>query len=91
MINSLKNSTGDRIKSVMSNVFALSVEKINDDASQDSLEAWDSLKHMNLIVALEEEFGIEFDEDDIGELLNYKLIKIIILEKKKVTFDPNHS
>jgi len=33
------------------------------------------LKHMNLIVALEEEFGVTFSEDEIVEMLNYKLIK----------------
>ena len=35
---------------------------------------------MNIIVGLEEEFDIEFDADEIGNLLNYELIRIYILE-----------
>jgi len=41
---------------------------------------WDSLKHMNLIVGLEEEFDIEFNDEDIGSLLNLKLIKLFVEE-----------
>jgi acyl carrier protein len=35
---------------------------------------------MNLIVALEEEFGIEFDDNDIENLLNFQLINLTIKE-----------
>ena len=58
-------SIEDRIKSVMSSVFHVPVEKIKDDASPDTIESWDSLKHMNLIVALEEEFRTEFNDNEI--------------------------
>ena len=50
-----------RIKTVMSAVFNLDVNTISRISSPDNIENWDSLKHMNLIIALEEEFGIEFD------------------------------
>jgi len=33
---------------------------------------------MNLIVALEEEFGVEFDDNDIENLLNFQLINLTI-------------
>ncbi len=68
----------DRIKSVMSAVFEIPVEKIKDDSSPGTIESWDSLKHMNLVVALEEEFGITFDDQQIYEMLNYSLILNII-------------
>lgn len=71
----------ERIKEVMSSVFEIDVESINDNSSADNIELWDSLRHMNLILALEEEFGIELSDDDIGQILNFKLIKLIISEK----------
>jgi acyl carrier protein len=55
----------NRIKKVMSDVFDIDIESINNDSSPDNIENWDSLKHMNLIVALEEEFEIEFDDEAI--------------------------
>ena len=68
----------DRIKNVMAAVFEVSVDKIKDNASPDTIESWDSLKHMNLIIALEEEFDVEFSESETVELLSYKLISIIL-------------
>jgi acyl carrier protein len=64
-----------RIKSVMASVFTCDVSEIGENASPDTIEQWDSLKHMNLIVSLEEEFGVTFSEDEIVEMLNYKLIR----------------
>ena len=70
----------NRIKKVMSEVLDINIEEITDSTSPDLIESWDSLKHMNLIVALEEEFSIEFRDDDLENLLNFKLIKITIEE-----------
>jgi acyl carrier protein len=64
----------DRIKKVMSNVFNIDVDTINNESSPDNIENWDSLKHMNLIVALEEEFNLEFSDDEVIEIMNYKLV-----------------
>ncbi len=71
----------NKIKEIMASVFGVEVSKINEDTSPDTLEEWDSLKHMNLVVALEEEFNIEFEGDEIAELLNFKLFIITIKDK----------
>ena len=36
---------------------------------------------MNMVVALEEEFNVQFTDDDITELINMKLIIAVLLEK----------
>ena len=71
-----------RIKKVMSEVFDLDVNTINSSSSPDNIDSWDSLKHMNLIVALEEEFGVEFDDQEIVDSMNYALILNIVSGKK---------
>jgi acyl carrier protein len=70
----------NRIKKVMGNVFSIDENSINNESSPDSIESWDSLKHMNLLVALEEEFNVEFDDDSLESLLNFKLIYLTIKE-----------
>ena len=70
-----------RIRLIMSEVLDIKEDKINDDSSTSSLDEWDSMNHMNLIVALEEEFKCEFDEDDIENMISFKIIKTTI-EKK---------
>ncbi len=64
----------DRIKKVMSEVLGLDIAKINKDTSVDTVDTWDSLRQMNLIVALEDEFDFEFDEDEMTELTGFTII-----------------
>jgi acyl carrier protein len=67
-----------KIKQVMSAVFEVPFESITDDASSDNIENWDSLRHLNLILALEEEFGVSIPDEEVGNLVNYKLIELVI-------------
>ena len=75
------NKIEERIKNVMSAVFEIPANKIGEESSPDNIESWDSLKHMNIVVALEEEFNVQFTDDEIIELINMKLIMVIIREK----------
>ena len=70
-----------KLKNVFSVVFELDPTFINENSSPDNIDNWDSLKHMMLISALEEEFDIQFSDQEMLELLNYKLIKHILTEK----------
>ena len=67
----------------MSVVFEMPIDQIKDDSSPDNIGTWDSLKHINLALALEEEFDIEFTDEEIIELVNMKLILIVIEERLK--------
>ncbi len=78
----MSNNIQEQIKNIMSTVLDVSLDKINSNSSPDTIESWDSLKHMNLIISLEEEFNITFTDDEIFESMNYKLIEAIIIEKK---------
>ena len=73
-----------RVKKIMSIIFSTSIENIDDNASDETIKGWDSIAHINLTVALEEEFGIQFEVSDIPELITYKeiLAKIKDLESR---------
>ena len=75
----MNNNIEDRIKNIMSVVFEISIQEINDKSSKDTITSWDSLKHMNLVLSLEEEFEVEFSESEIPEITNYRAIKEVIL------------
>ena len=64
----------------MSVVFEIPLESISDDASSDNIENWDSLRHLNLILALEEEFGVSIPDEEVGNLVNFRLIELTINE-----------
>jgi acyl carrier protein len=69
-----------RLKQVLANVFGEDSESINDESSMDTIENWDSLRHLNLILALEEEFEVSFDEEETVIIVSYLLIKTVLKE-----------
>ena len=71
----------DKLKKIFSEVFEIKISEINDDSSADNVKKWDSLNHTNLFLSLEDEFKISFTADEIIDMLNFKLIKIIVQEK----------
>jgi acyl carrier protein len=68
----------DRIKNTMSIVFEVPLEDIKEDSSTDNIENWDSLRHLNLILGLEEEFEVSIPDEEVGNLVNFKLIELVI-------------
>jgi acyl carrier protein len=69
-----------RLKQVFSNVFLVDSNTITDETSPDNLASWDSIGHLNLITSIEEEFDVIFTEDQIIEMLNFKLVCLITNE-----------
>jgi acyl carrier protein len=70
----------NRIRKIMSVVFKIPIDEINRESSPDTIESWDSLRHMKLVLALENEFEIEFTESQVVEMLSYKLIEMVLKE-----------
>jgi acyl carrier protein len=55
----------NRIEKTFAEVLGIPVEQINDATSPDNTSEWDSLQAMNLVAALEEEFGIALSTKEI--------------------------
>jgi acyl carrier protein len=72
-----------KIKEIMAGVFSMKTSEINEDASPDNIDNWDSLGHMDLITAIEEELDIVFNNDQIIEMMNFRLIVLTVSELKK--------
>jgi acyl carrier protein len=76
----------NKLKQVLADVFKIDIQTINDETSVDNVEKWDSLNHLNLVLALEDAFDISFTEEQTIEILNYPLIKLV-LQEHGVTFE----
>jgi acyl carrier protein len=55
---------------------------LNDNMTAEDVEAWDSLSHINMIVAVEKGFGIKFTTRDVRSLK--KVGDLIALIEQKV-------
>lgn len=73
----------NRILKIISQVMEVPLEQLNKESSPDTVKNWDSLKHMNLILALEEEFNITFSDEEIVELLSVEIIVEVLKEMEK--------
>lgn len=70
----------ERIKEVMSAVFEITPDTINEESSQANIEKWESIKTLDLVVALEEEFDVTIPIEEVGNMTNYKFIRKMINE-----------
>lgn len=59
-------------------------DNISINTSSESNAKWDSLNQMNIIVAIEEEFGIEFNDEETITLNSYSLLLDSIKQKLKI-------
>ena len=74
-------STDDKLKHVMATVLRVPADQIDDGTSPDTIDAWSSLAHLDLILAIEEEFGVTIPDEEVGDLTSYRLLKITVEEQ----------
>ncbi|MBV7440776.1 acyl carrier protein [Weeksellaceae bacterium TAE3-ERU29] len=68
----------EQIITIMAEVFEMNPQDFPEQITQKTVEDWDSLRHLNLIVELEEEFDKSFEPEEISEMTSMdKIIEII--------------
>ena len=73
-----KTDLDTRLKKILREVFQ--VEKIDLNFSMDEIPEWDSFKHYELIIAVENEFKIKLETADTMEITSIPIIKSKILK-----------
>jgi acyl carrier protein len=71
----------ERIRRIAADVFEVAVDRIGPASSPDTIETWDSLHHLNLVLALEQEFGVQFTPEEIEQLLSVELVAALVKER----------
>jgi len=67
-----------RLEKIFNEVFQ--IEKIDLNFSMDEISGWDSFKHYELIIAIENEFKIKLTDADTMEITSIPIIKSKILK-----------
>ena len=76
----METNIQNRLQLVLRSVFPSVSQDCPDEWGPDEIEDWDSMAHLNLVMAVGEEFGVELDFNEImgigtvGDIL--KIIKI---------------
>lgn len=68
----------DRIRSIVAAVMRVPSETVAETSSSDTIGGWNSLNHIQLVLALEEEFGVQFAVDDMEAMQSVGAIVAIV-------------
>jgi acyl carrier protein len=71
----------DQIRRVMADVLDLDPNAIDGGTARDSVEAWDSLKHIMLCLALEDEFKVSFEVHEMETMMSYDDVVQVLQQK----------
>ena len=69
------------LRNLLADVFEIPAEQITGDLSVATIDNWDSFRHLQAILAIEGEYGVQFDPQRIPELTSVSLLQAE-LEKK---------
>jgi acyl carrier protein len=71
-------STFDQVRDIASDIFGIPADKITADSSTETLENWDSMQHLNLVLAVEEKFGVQLEPEDIEQMKNIGAVAALV-------------
>ena len=77
----MQSDPEEAIKRVMADVLDIDVGSIREDSSAENIPNWDSANHIQLVLALEEEFSISFDVTEIEAMFSFLDIVQMIQSK----------
>lgn len=59
----------------------LGIDAVSDELSQTNCDVWDSVNHLNLVLALEAEFGVTFEPEEIAAMQSLAAVEKILAAK----------
>jgi len=68
----------DQIRALASDLFAISPDKLSVSSSPETVDAWDSVQHLNLVLAVEEKFHLQLSPEEIEQMKTIgDIVKIV--------------
>jgi len=71
----------ENVRHIAADVFGIDIEMITPQSSPDSIKNWDSLQHLSFVLALEQFFSLQFEPEDVEQMLSIEIIAMTIEEK----------
>ncbi len=68
----------EELNEIFRDIFDDDSIELKPETNSDDIEDWDSLEHINLVVAIEKKFGIKFSMDEVTGMKNVgEMVEII--------------
>ena len=72
---------GKNLEQLLAELLQIPVTTVTDDLAMKDLDVWDSLKHMELIASLEQQFALQFTFEEIVSMRSVGDIKRVLSNK----------
>lgn len=73
----------EKLEGIFTDVFGDESIKINEETNANDIEAWDSLTNISILAAVQDEFSVTFEMDEIVSMKNVGEMLDAILGKMK--------
>jgi acyl carrier protein len=64
----MSETRADRVRQIVADILDVDVSAVSLASSPDTIESWDSMQHLNLVLALEQTFGVTFVPEEIDTM-----------------------
>ncbi len=60
----------EKVRAIAADILQVKSGALSADSSPESVDSWDSVRHLNLVLALEESFGFQFSPEETDQMKN---------------------
>jgi acyl carrier protein len=71
----------ERVRGIAADVLQVAPASVTAESSPQTIESWDSVQHLNLVLALEEQFGLQFEPEEMDGMKNVGAIAALVERK----------
>lgn len=71
----MANDVGATLREVFSDVLGCDPTALRDDSAPGTVAGWDSVNHMQLLLAVEDAFGLEFAAEEFASLMSFGALR----------------
>lgn len=76
----MSQANQERFRSIVADVLGIPAAQVTDDLKPDLVDSWDSLNHINILGALEQEFAVTFATDDLAGTQSIASLKALLAQ-----------
>jgi len=71
----------DALKQIIADVLEVDPAAIGPDFSMDNVKQWDSLRHMTLVLSIEDALNISVPDEEAANITSWPLIRLVVQEQ----------
>ena len=68
----------NEVRGIAADIFEVDPQALNTASSPDQVEKWDSIQHLNLVLALEGKYSIAFEPEEMEQMKNLGEIAALV-------------